>query len=322
MARTGFGTSWTQFWHTPVRAERLALTRILFGLALLTDQLFQFLPNLDDFYGPAGIAPAGLYDRRRLFHWQWTILFFNTDDMPTVRILFAVWVALTLAVLLGWHTRLMSVPLWLLTLSFHNRSRSPLNYGDNLLEVGLFLVMLSPCGRALSLDGRRERRRGTAPDPPLTPAWPVRLFQIQLCMLYLGTGLAKLLPDQEWFDSSWWDGTSMYYVLTDISLSRWSYAQFPVPLWLTAVATYVAVWWEVLFTPLVLFGRTRPWALWFGIAFQFGIFLVLEAGWFSCFTVAYYGVWVPDSFWDRRFPKAGPSGAPGTSIPRGRSSGG
>jgi uncharacterized membrane protein YphA (DoxX/SURF4 family) len=313
MPFTGLGTSWTRFWHTPVRAERLAFTRILFGLALLTDQLIQYLPNLDLFFGPEGIGPAGLYDRRRLFHWHWTIWFFNTDAMPVVRLVFAAWVAVTVAFLLGWHTRVVSVLLWLLTLCIHNRNRSPLNFGDNLVEVGLFLMMLSPAGRAFSLDRWRERQRGRpVEDPPLTPAWPVRLLQIQLCMLYLGTGLAKLLPDKEWFDSSWWEGTSMYYVLTDISLSRWSYAEFPVPLWLTAVATYVSVWWEVLFTPLVLFRRTRKWALWGGIFFHLGIFLVLEAGWFSCFSLAYYGVWVPGEFWDRFFsPRGAAVNSPG-----------
>ena len=45
---------WTRFWHDPVRAEPLALFRIFLGVALLTDQLFQLLPNIDEFFGPYG----------------------------------------------------------------------------------------------------------------------------------------------------------------------------------------------------------------------------------------------------------------------------
>src|SRR5262249_44951632 len=82
-------------------------------------------------------------------------------------------------------------------------------------------------------------------------------------------------------------------------MSRWSYAQLPLPLWVTATMTYVSVWWEVLFPLLVLFDATRRWALWFGLAFHVGIYSMIEVGWFSFYTMAYYGVWVPDRFWAR-----------------------
>jgi hypothetical protein len=65
-------SAWSSFWHTPVRAERLALTRILVGVALLTDQLFQYLPNLEEFFGPTGVAPAGLHDWFQVQQWHWT----------------------------------------------------------------------------------------------------------------------------------------------------------------------------------------------------------------------------------------------------------
>ena len=63
---------WTRFWHEPVRAERLALMRIFLGVALLTDLLFQYLPNLMDFFGPTGVAPRGLHDEYQMRSWRWT----------------------------------------------------------------------------------------------------------------------------------------------------------------------------------------------------------------------------------------------------------
>jgi hypothetical protein len=301
---------WEEFWHEPLRAERLALTRILLGVALLSDQLFQYLPHLDEFFGPEGVSPAGLYEWYALRYWQWPALLFHTDDPATVQTLFWLWVGVTAAFTLGFCTRLANLALWVLTYAFLTRTPPILNAGDSVLKVGVFWLLLSPCGRTLSLDALLWRR---ATGPTTVPAWPVRLIQLQLCFLYLSTGLSKLFRVSEPFVGTWWDGTSLHYVLNDVTMSRWSYTQLPLPLWLTAPATWVSVWWEVLFPLLVLSRHTRAFALWFGVLFHLGIWLTIEVGWFSFYTVALYGVWVPDSFW-RRWD-AWRAGANAVSIP-------
>jgi hypothetical protein len=295
---TRFLGAWTRFWHEPVRAERLALTRILLALCLLAQQLSEYLPNFAHFFGPEGVAPAGLHDASRLVRWYWTPVFFHTDDLRVLYAVFTLWVVCTIAFLFGWHTRLMSVAVWLLTLCFLNRNPGLTTGSDDVLRVGLFFLVLSPCGLALSLDSRRLRRRGRlAPRPAYTPAWPLRLLQVQLCMIYLSTGLAKLKADDWNFEGNWWDGTAIHYVLNLVNMSRWSFAQLPLPFWMTAAATYVSVWWETLFTPLVLCRWTRKWTLWFGVLFHLGIWLTIEVGWFSFYTLCLYAVWIPDSFW-------------------------
>jgi uncharacterized membrane protein YphA (DoxX/SURF4 family) len=309
-------TVWQRFWHEPLRAERLAITRILLAFCLLTDQLFQYAPYLAVFYGPEGVAPAGVHDEWTLGQWRWTVLIFNTDDMLIVGISFWLRVAVTAAFLVGWHTRLMNVVLWFMTLCFINRNPALRNFAEDVLMAGLFLLMFAPSGRAFSLDRRRElRKRGIAAAPPaMTPAWPVRLVQIQVCTIYLATGLAKLFrgfDGTNLFEGTWWDGSSLHYVLNDTTMGRRSYAEFPVPFWLSATLTYLSVWWEVLFTPLVLFQRTRKWTLWFGVLFHLGIYLTLEIGWFSFYTLSLYGVWIPGEFWDRFFRARSPAAATG-----------
>jgi predicted DCC family thiol-disulfide oxidoreductase YuxK len=84
-------------------------------------------------------------------------------------------------------------------------------------------------------------------------------------------------------------------------MARWSYAQLPLPFWFTAALTYFSVWYEVLFTPLVLWRRTRNMTLWAGILFHLGIYSMIEVGWFSFYTIAMYGAWIPDRWWQRRF---------------------
>jgi len=310
-------TWWQRFWHEPVRAERLAITRIFLGLALLTDQLIQYLPHLAVFYGPEGVAPAGLHDVWQLENWRWTVLLFNTDNLVVVGILFWLRVAVTVAFLVGWHTRVMTVFLWLLTMAFINRNPTLRNGADDVMMVGLFLMLFCPSGRAFSLDRRRWLKKqgpGAGWEPPTTPAWPVRLVQIQVCMIYLTTGVAKLFRG-DWFEGTWWDGTSLHYTLNYITMSRWSYAQLPLPLWMTLPLTYLSVWWETLFTPLVMIRWTRRWTLWFGVLFHLGIFFTIEIGWFSFYTLSLYGVWIPGEFWDRwlRRPKE-KIGAPAEAV--------
>jgi hypothetical protein len=295
---------WTRFWHTPLRAERLALMRILLGLALLTDQLFEYLPNMMEFFGATGVAPQGLHDAYQLRNWRWPILLFNHDSPSVLYPLFWVWFAVTAAWTVGFWTRTMNVLVWLLTHAWICRNPNILNGGDDTMQVGLFLLLLTPCGKALSLDAWLARRRSGSSEPVFVPAWTVRLIQIQLAIIYCTTGLVKLkgegqLGPSGWPLGTWWDGTSIHYVLNYITMSRRSYVEFPVPFWITAVMTYVCVWWEVLFPLLVLHRWTRPWTLLFGLSFHIGIWVTIEVGWFSFYTMAYYGVWVPERFWAR-----------------------
>lgn len=132
-----------------------------------------------------------------------------------------------------------------------------------------------------------------------SPAWPVRLIQIQLCVIYCTSGWIKL-AGTGLFEGTWWDGTSIHNVLNYLTMSRFSYASFPVPIWITALLSWLTVWWEALFPLLVLSRKTRTWALVYGILFHIGIWFTIAIGWFSFYMIALYGVWVPDSFWERR----------------------
>ncbi|MCI0376936.1 MAG: HTTM domain-containing protein, partial [Gemmataceae bacterium] len=253
-----------------------------------------------------GLAPAGTHDEWCLHNWRWTVLIFNTDDLVFLMSVFWLRVALTVGFLVGWHTRLMNAGVWFLTLCFINRNPVLKNGADDVLMAGLFLLLLSPSGKALSIDAWLARRK-LSPEqarlPAYTAAWPVRVLQIQLCIIYLTTGLAKLLrvawDGDGWFQGTWWDGTAIHYTLSYVTMSRFSYAELPIPYWVTVVATYVSVWWETLFPLLVFWRHTRVRALWFGVLFHVGIFLTIEIGWFSFYTVSLYGVWIPGEWWDR-----------------------
>src|SRR5262245_36866347 len=124
---------WSRFWHEPVRAERLAAVRVFFGLMMLLDQLFQYIPDFADLFGPHGVAYAGLLDPYLLRRWRWVALFFHTDDLTILWTMFFVWMAVTLAFTVGIWTRVTNVALWVLTMCFLFRNSDVINGGDDLL---------------------------------------------------------------------------------------------------------------------------------------------------------------------------------------------
>lgn len=294
--------SWTRLWHQPLRAERLGLMRLCIGLALLGEQLVEFLPNLPVLYGPEGIAPDGARTSLALGRWRWATLFFYTDDLFTVYVVFWLWAFFAAAFAVGFFTRASNVAVWLLTMAFVNRTRFLLNGGNDMLQAALFLLMFSPSGQALSVDAwlrhRLTRRPGDGDsNQAYVAAWPVRLIQFQLCIVYFSTGLLKLKGYPGLFMGTWYEGSSVHYALNIVDRARWAYCQFPLPFWLTACLTYATLAWEALF-PFLLFTRPTRWlALGFGVLFHVGICCSIEVGWFGYYALCYYAVWTPDEFW-------------------------
>ena len=172
--------------------------------------------------------------------------------------------------------------------------------------------MFAPSGAVWSIDWMlRERPSGEAPaaGPVLIPAWPVRLMQIQIGLVYFFTGLSKLGGD-------WIDGEAVYWVLNDCTLTRWPYSRLPIPLLACRLMSWGTLVLEIGFPFFVAVGRPwrfvlggeggramgfrlaftlpalRPWALLAGLAFHLGILIHTEVGWFSPATVAWYALFL------------------------------
>jgi hypothetical protein len=62
---------------------------------------------------------------------------------------------------------------------------------------------------------------------------------------------------------------------------------------------FLCVGWGFVFLRLVLGRWMRTLALVFGVCFHMGIWLMIEVGWFSFYTISLYGVWVPEAFWEK-----------------------
>ena len=346
--RRGFFRTTLDFWCRPVAAAPVALFRILIGTVLLVSTLSSLWPYLERYAGADGLCAPKALDDWLEWNGRFTVLrgpvsipFLGTrpkndpfrvvlpdkpllskesadawtrwmEDPAHVRLLFWVWVGVLAAMTVGFCTRPATFLSWLLTLSFIQRLTWLKNGGDDILFLSLFYLMFTPSGKVWSLDRWLWRRRRSPDAATVTvPAWPIRLMQIQICMVYLFTGLVKVLqgwPENKGWregiaEQDWLNGSAVYWVLNDVALNRFPYSAVPIPLFVCKLLSWGTVLFEIGFTPLVLFRRLRPWLLLGGIAFHLGIWIHTEVGYFSPAMLSWYVLFLPPGAVNRFFAR-------------------
>jgi hypothetical protein len=323
----------SRWWTAPVPAERLAVLRIGIAAMLLFDISCTYLPYANIFFGRDSLGRPEVFQwrfdwdwkapredvthvredlaERDPFHrtlerrWHWSLLH-GVEDPRIIQFALIAWFAATVFLLLGSSTRLAAVAVWLLSTSFATVNSYIDNGGDQIRYIVTLYLMLTPCGAAWSLDSWLRRRRGRLSDPVFVYPWALRLLFVQMVLMYWCNGLYKLTG------VVWKNGDSLYYVLGDLTLTRWSHAQFPVPYPITKILSWTVLAWEVTFPLWVclpwrwlgdrlegrgmdrhrrLLGLVRyvpVIALLFGVAFHVGIGLSMELGFFAPYALCLY----------------------------------
>jgi hypothetical protein len=210
---------------------------------------------------------------------------------PVVVGMFAIWGLSLSALLVGWHTAAAAWLSWLLTLWFYFRNPTFTNGGDEVVRLlTLYLALgysaISPGRRALTFDGARARAVESQTTMQVHEAWPLRMIQVQICLVYLASGFLKVVGP------AWWDGSALPLALGNHTFSRlgapdWTWAQ---PFF--AIGGIAIAWWELLFAALMVNKRTRVPALWFGVAMHAGIFVTMSIGIFSVIMIGGYAAFL------------------------------
>jgi hypothetical protein len=277
--------TWRTFWFRPQPAYTLGLIRMAFG-AVAIGWAASLLPDLYALFGRHGVEP-----QQPESAYQWTVFAIWTSD----HVLLVGWILLlvsSVALTIGWHSRLAALAVFVLILSFEHRDAWVFNSGDLAVRIEALFLAISPCGAALSLD--QVRSAGKFWSAQQRPQWPVRLMQVQLSLIYLASAQAKLNGN------AWPQGTAVSYALRlqDMLL-------LPTPHWFTTSALLMnAVTWGTLAVELsvgilVWNRRLRPWVLAAGVVMHTVITLTIAVGFFTLAVFVLYLAFVPPHIVER-----------------------
>lgn len=224
-----------------------------------------------------------------------------------VRALTAVTVGGALAVALGLFTRASTLVTWLGFRTLADLNNQSGGSYDELLKNQLFVLLLSGCGNALSLDALRR------PESDRTAtAWPRYVLMFQLVLMYWSTGMHKV--SDGWVPGGKAD--ALWYILQQPTWQRWDMT-WAAPLYpLTQVAT-LGTWFFEVGAPVLMLalwyrhtrtrgGRVRAafnrldvralFLAW-GFLMHIGIEAGMEVGVFSFASLALYlTFWHPDEW--------------------------
>jgi uncharacterized membrane protein YphA (DoxX/SURF4 family) len=257
----------------PIERRMLLLLGVACGCGIVLLALGVYL-SVGDSLTPGSVGA------RLLGPWQ--------DDPALLYSAMIAWIIATVCLLLGFCTRPAAIATWVLSLSFANLNDSIDNAGDTIRGIILFYLMLCPCGAVWSIDRLWRRWRGHDTAVVYVAPWAIRLLFVQMVFIYFCNGVYKL------FGEHWRDGYSLYYVLSDFTLSRFSMADYPSPLWMLRVMTWSVLAWEISFPLMVVLNRwTRLVALIFGVLFHLGIGVTMELGFFVPYALCLYLPLVP-----------------------------
>lgn len=114
--------------------------------------------------------------------------------------------------LLGIAPRLMVILLHCCLLTFHHHNGLMWDGEDAMFRCWNVLFLFLPLHRVTIYEwmGKltEEQKQQT------WPMWPFRLWQLEICYIYLGAGFGKLASER------WQNGTAMYHVRSWVSLCQ------------------------------------------------------------------------------------------------------
>ena len=186
---------WNNFFYTGFSAESLGLLRLYFGCGLLLFHISQFENLLP-------LNPLGAHFVFLEPMWHFGLLGIETHVPWLSFVAFGVLMAATLSMAVGKWTR-VSITVVMVCIFYlkgvrdsftgdvHHRYLMPMQI--------LFLLLLSKCGAAHSVDARN------APEQPLIhewqASWPIKAMQVYCASFYLWGLIAKLrVSGWAWFE--------------------------------------------------------------------------------------------------------------------------
>ena len=215
----------------------LAVMRIGIGIVILIDVIIRMY-NLTAFHTDLWILPSEIVFSDHAAENVWSLHLISSAYAYQVA-LFSIHALVALLFIFGWKTRIVSVFIWVLTLSMHGHNPLVLNWGDTFTRVLLFRWMFLPRGQQRSIDNLKRK------SPPLSVFSLASVgFICQLAFVYI---FSAILKDHARRTSEF---TATYYALSldGFRTTIWARLyQFPEAMKaLTAYSRYLESFWLLL----------------------------------------------------------------------------
>ena len=287
-----------------------SLARILAGCSVMGILITNFRVR-KLLFGQGSVWNKPLQEANAKMYWPPRVI---VDHMGNTMFLFYYLAVIFVALLfvLGWHTRLVGPLMLIGHVSIIERIPVLGDQGDNILRVGLLLLLFMHTSEHWSLDARRRARTESVPNRSfgavvhnlynsqrVLPRWFTNGFHNvvlialawQLMIIYFSAGMFKVKGEL------WSHGTALYY-----PLQLQEYKPFP---FLTdafthvgvvvGFATYLAVIVQLLFSLALIHPITRRIAIFCALMFHLSIAILMALPWFSLSMIAFDAIFVSTS---------------------------
>lgn len=202
---------------------------------------------------------------------------FGLDEVSSLLLLRWVYLGSLASLCAGFLTRPSAAVCWLLHLAFVKSAHNFMYGADYIHTIMLFFCVVLPVGRRYSADAWLFGAKSGSALPSL------RVFQIQLCIIYFFAGLAKALGP------GWWNGESIWKSLHRPVLGDFDFSWLALYPYVAAAMGVGVVLIELLYPLMVWvrrFGVNRLW-LWSVVSMHLGIALFLDLHIFSATMIAF-----------------------------------
>ncbi len=276
-----------------------AAARILSGCAVLGLLISNIRPR-DVLFGPGSVwaAPVQGGVGGAPHYWPTEIV----ARLGSTAFLFYYLAVIVLAMLwiAGWRTRLVGLLMVIGEVSIIERAPLVGDQGDNILRVGLVLLLFMQTSDHWSLDARRRARRGER--RPVVPLWlsngvhnvALAALAFQVVLVYFAAGMAKARGDL------WQHGTALYYPLQLQEFRPFPFLNdaFTHVGIVVGIATYVVMVVELGFGFALLHPVSRRIAIAAVIVLHVSIAVLMALPWFSLSMLAFVAIFVSASTYD------------------------
>ncbi|MEZ0393125.1 MAG: HTTM domain-containing protein [Pseudobdellovibrionaceae bacterium] len=272
---------WNQFWFDPVPLFNLAAFRILFCFTMASMYLGRQM-DVELFYTDAGILPKDLALKVLPESYRpFAVYSFWPDSW--VFAIHAVFVLILFLMAFGVFSRWLGFIATFFQLAFLYRNYGVAFGADQIGSLFLFYLAFTQSDARLSFRHwwRKKRQKSELSGDLLTSVF-YRMIQIQLCLVYVYSGMEKLKG------STWWDGTAIWSVLANSQMVIGDFTwtrHFPL---LIVFLSFSTLLFELYFPVLVWVQSLRKYLLMAGVLFHAGIGIFMALWSFALLMVSPY----------------------------------